>query len=204
MGKKSINLNRFSMIASLCLLSVFLCITLLAANGEQHTEHRAERKSMLLKMMDSMMTEMDSVSLDASVAGDFLRQMIPHHQGAVEMAEYEIKYGKQQEIAEMETMLKNYPYKEGETVPIKYVDAMTKIMMDMMHQTPTDMELKGKNVDCSFAMVMLSHHQAAVDMAMAFLKLEPQSQLVTFAQSIVSDQKKEIEQMQKFIENDCK
>ena len=39
---------------------------------------------------------------------------------------------------------------------------------------------------------------------MAFLKLEPQSQLVTFAQSIVSDQKKEIEQMQKFIENDCK
>lgn len=52
MGKKSINLNRFSMIASLCLLSVFLCITLLAANGEQHTEHRAERKSMLLKMMD--------------------------------------------------------------------------------------------------------------------------------------------------------
>ena len=81
---------------------------------------------MLLKMMDSMMTEMDSVSLDASVAGDFLRQMIPHHQGAVEMAEYEIKYGKspemirlarkivtaqQQEIAEMETMLKNYPYK---------------------------------------------------------------------------------------------
>ena len=81
---------------------------------------------------------------------------------------------------------------------------MTKIMMDMMHQTPTDMELKGKNVDCSFAMVMLPHHQAAVDMAMAFLKLEPQSQLVTFAQSIVSDQKKEIEQMQKFIENDCK
>ncbi len=219
MGKKSINLNRFSMIASLCLLSVFLCITLLAANGEQHTEHRAERKSMLLKMMDSMMTEMDSVSLDASVAGDFLRQMIPHHQGAVEMAEYEIKYGKspemirlarkivtaqQQEIAEMETMLKNYPYKEGETVPIKYVDAMTKIMMDMMHQTPTDMELKGKDVDCSFAMVMLPHHQAAVDMAMVFLKLEPQSQLVTFAQSIVSDQKKEIEQMQKFIENDCK
>jgi len=93
MGKKAINLNRFSMIASLCLLSVFLCITLLAANGEQHTEHCAERKSMLLKMMDSMMTEMDSVSLDASVSGDFLRQMIPHHQGAVEMAEYEIKYG---------------------------------------------------------------------------------------------------------------
>lgn len=29
MGKKAINLNRFSMIASLCLLSVFLCITLL-------------------------------------------------------------------------------------------------------------------------------------------------------------------------------
>ena len=212
MGKKAINLNRFSMIASLCLLSVFLCITLLAANGEQHTEHCAERKSMLLKMMDS-------ISLDASVSGDFLRQMIPHHQGAVEMAEYEIKYGKspemirlarkivtaqQQEIAEMETMLKNYPYKEGETVPIKYVDAMTKIMMDMMHQTPTDMELKGKDVDCSFAMVMLPHHQAAVDMAMVFLKLEPQSQLVTFAQSIVSDQKKEIEQMQKFIENDCK
>ena len=214
MGKKAINLNRFSMIASLCLLSVFLCITLLAANGEQHTEHCAERKSMLLKMMDSMMTEMDSVSLDASVSGDFLRQMIPHHQGAVEMAEYEIKYGKSPEMIRLarkivtaqqqETMLKNYPYKEGETVPIKYVDAMTKIMMDMMHQTPTDMELKGKDVDCSFAMVMLPHHQAAVDMAMVFLKLEPQSQLVTFAQSIVSDQKKEIEQMQKFIENDCK
>lgn len=219
MDKWNINQSRFLTIAGLCLLSVFLCIPLLAADGEQHKEHHAEKKNVLLRMMDSMMTEMESVPLDASVSGDFLRQMIPHHQGAVEMAEYEIKYGKspemirlarkivtaqQKEIAEMEAMLKNYPYREGETVPIKYVDAMNKIMMDMMHQTPTDEELKGKNVDCSFAMVMLPHHQAAVDMAMVFLKLEPQSQLVTFAQGIVSDQKKEIEQMQKFIEIDCK
>lgn len=170
-----------------------------------------------LKMMDTMMMSMDSAKLTGNVNVDFLVQMIPHHQGAVEMAKYEIEHGKdfemiqlaksilaeqQNEIAIMETMIKNYGTTIGKPSS-EYVQAMNATMETMMKNTPTDSLLKDKSVDCAFAMVMLPHHQAAVDMAVALMPFKPDKQTTSYAESIIASQQYEIDQMNEYIKNNC-
>lgn len=169
-----------------------------------------------LKMMDVMMVQMDSVPITGSIEHDFLAQMIPHHQAAVEMAKYEIDNGKnfemiqlaksilteqQGEIMDMNVMLKSIPAGKGTADPA-YKAAMDKTMEVMMNSTPTDAQLPA-DVDCSFAMVMLPHHKAAVDMAVAVLKFNPNSQVAIYAQRIIGDQQIEIDQMNEYINNNC-
>ncbi len=170
-----------------------------------------------LKIMDKMMTQMDSVRLTGSVERDFLIMMIPHHQAAVEMAKYEIANGKnfemvqlaksilaeqQGEIMEMQAMLEGYPA-EGGNVNSAYKAAMDKTMEVMMKKTPTDAQLP-EDVDCCFAMIMLPHHRAAIDMALVMLKFNPESQLAIRAQRIIGDQQVEIDQMLEYVNKNCK
>ncbi len=187
--------------------------------GMNHSMHQITQENTFLKMMDSMMTAMDAAPLGTSTQGNFLRQMIPHHKGAIEMAKYEIANGKnrqmiqlaksilteqQGEIAEMNALLALYPLKQSETVTAEYKKAMDDAMMKMMITSPSDKDLEGKSIDCAFAMVMLPHHQAAVDMATALLKLSPEGQVATYAARIISDQQIEIQQMDEFINQHCK
>lgn len=184
-----------------------------------HATNQVAHENVFLKMMDSMMVDMNAVPLDASVEGNFLRQMIPHHRGAVEMAKYEMDNGtnremiqlaknifteQQGEITKMNALLELYPFKQGEQPSPEYKKAMDDVMMKMMKDTPSEKDLEGKSIDCAFAMVMLPHHQAAVGMAKVLLKLSPQGQVATYAAGIVSDQQKEIQQMTEFVKQNCK
>lgn len=176
-------------------------------------------ENVFLKMMDTMMMAMDAVPLDASPEGNFLRQMIPHHEGAIEMAKYEIANGKdpqmlqlaksilaeqQGEIVEMQALLRLYPLTANKQPSAEYKTAMSATMDTMMATTPTDSLLASKSIDCTFALVMLPHHQAAVDMAAALLRFNPQGQVANYALRIISDQQIEIEQMETYISKHCK
>ena len=72
---------------------------------------------------------------------------------------------------------------------------MDKMMTDM-HQ----MEMTG-NVDNDFAMMMKSHHQAAVDMAQAELESGKDESLKKMAQNIINAQRSEINELQSFLDN---
>lgn len=178
--------------------------------------HHPVSVNPFLLMMDTMMVVMDAVPLTGSVERDFLAQMIPHHQAAIEMAKYEIAHGKnfemiqlaksilaeqQGEIMDMQAMLAGYP--PGKGANPAYKAAMDKTMEVMMTNTPTDSQLS-ESVDCCFSMVMLPHHQAAVDMAVAVLKFSPDSPVATYARRIIGDQMVEIEQMKEYINKNCK
>jgi uncharacterized protein (DUF305 family) len=69
-------------------------------------------------------------------------------------------------------------------------------MMTEMHQ----MEMTG-NIDKDFAMAMKSHHQAAVDMAQLELESGKDDELKKIAQNIMIAQKKEINELQSFLNN---
>lgn len=68
------------------------------ALGDSATGGKAEEalKASMAKMHENMMVK---YSGDADV--DFVRSMIPHHQGAVDMAKIELQYGKDAEIKKL-------------------------------------------------------------------------------------------------------
>ncbi|HVT54376.1 MAG TPA: DUF305 domain-containing protein [Dongiaceae bacterium] len=50
---------------------------------------------------DQMMTAMHGVALTGDADKDFVDMMIPHHEGAVDMAKLEIQYGKDPQLKQM-------------------------------------------------------------------------------------------------------
>lgn len=186
--------------------------------NEKAKSASSENKSGIYftELMDNMMSKMNAVELSASVERNFLLQMIIHHEGAVKMAQYEIQNGTQpemlnlakgiiakqkSEIAMMKEMLKAYPVIPGKCDPA-YEKEMKKIMMDMIKAIPQTNKLYS-NTDCNFAITMLPHHKAAVEMSEALLKFKPKGKIVSFAESIISAQNKEIELMKNFLKKNC-
>lgn len=68
--------------------------TVAAAAGQTDAEKFvAENEAAMTKMMDGM-----SAAPTGDVDSDFVAMMIPHHQGAIEMAMSELRYGKNEQL----------------------------------------------------------------------------------------------------------
>src|SRR5499427_440284 len=71
--------------------------------------------------------------------------------------------------------------------------------MDKMHMTMEAVKASG-NSDVDFVLLMLPHHQAAIDMAKTQLLYGKDPQMRRLAQEIITDQQLEIELMQRWLE----
>jgi hypothetical protein len=85
--------------SSLCALLAF---TLIAAGGAQpHRHSPAARPDGFQAMMAGAVARMHT-AMDVPFTGDadrdFARMMIPHHQGAIDMAIVELRYGKDKRL----------------------------------------------------------------------------------------------------------
>lgn len=72
-----------------------------------------------------------------------------------------------------------------------------KAAMEKMHASLTNMQMMESpfQADHDFAMMMIPHHQAAIDMAKVELKYGHDPKLRKMAQKIIKDQQKEISEM---------
>jgi uncharacterized protein (DUF305 family) len=77
-------------------------------------------------------------------------------------------------------------------------DMDMKAMMGSMNEKMSAMPMSG-NTDVDFAAMMRVHHQGAINMAEAELKTGKNARMRTMAKNIISAQKKEIEQLEKFL-----
>jgi len=80
-------LNRFVAV----FLVIFAMITIASA---QHDHHRSGFGSDMHTGMEQMMKDMESAPMTGDPDKDFLAMMIPHHEGAVEMARLVLIHGK--------------------------------------------------------------------------------------------------------------
>lgn len=156
-------------------------------------------------------------SMNISYSGnsdiDFVRGMIPHHQGAVDMALVELRYGKDEEVKALarwiikwqETeigLMKQWLLGRDSAWVAKNVDALEtvkayKASMAAMHQN-MNITFSG-DADQDFVRGMIPHHQAAVDMAVIFTKTARDPFLRTLASDIIRSQRQEIAQMQEWL-----
>lgn len=170
-------------------------------------------KKSMEKMHHAMMIE---YSGDADV--DFVRGMIPHHQGAIDMAKIQLKYGKdealrdlaqriilaqEEEIAFMQSWLRgrDSAYKSANAKTATSTVEFEKIMADM-HKNMT-IKYSG-NSDVDFARGMIPHHQGAIDMAWVLKREGSAPELRAMLDDIIRSQSQEIDMMKEWLENNKK
>jgi uncharacterized protein (DUF305 family) len=79
------------------LFTVFVFIGTVGAGYAQDMGYQKEMEMAHKKMMEDMMAMKSTGNPDK----DFAMMMIPHHQGAIDMAEVELKYGKDPTLEKM-------------------------------------------------------------------------------------------------------
>ena len=152
-------------------------------------------------------------SMNAPLVGsadvDFVRQMIPHHQGAVDMAKIQLNYGRDEKLKKFNAwvifaqdqeiaMMKNWLRRKDNSVEVRgaqdyYGEVMTKMHHAMMVDYTGD-------ADVDYVRGMIAHHQGAVDMASIWLAEGSDPELKLLAHDIYSSQTYEIAWMQDWLE----
>jgi uncharacterized protein (DUF305 family) len=159
-------------------------------------------------------TEEDTEANEADVA--FVQQMIPHHEGAIEMAELvhertertelrELADGivevQDAEITQLEGMLERFGA-DRMMMGDEDGQAMDHDAMGMM--TETEMaelqEAEGEEFDRRFIELMIDHHQGAIDMSERVLAEGSDPEVAGLAEAIIAAQEAEIDQMRGWLD----
>lgn len=157
--------------------------------------------------------------MNAAMTGDadtdFAAMMIPHHQGAIDMAEVQLQYGKDPELRKLSeaiaaaqeneiAFMKGWLDKNGKPVDdssahaqhmpagMAYMEGMAKMNTDM------NAEMTG-DPDRDFVVMMIPHHQGAIDMARVQLEYGKDPELRKLSEAIISAQESEIALMKEWL-----
>ena len=135
----------------------------------------------------------------------FIDAMVPHHQGAIEMAEVALKNAEHEEIKQLSRNI--ISTQEAEIEELKAIKEqefgtsevpmeMSAGEMQMMGMTDPD-ELANKDpFDKAFIDAMIPHHQSAIEMAQVAYRESDNPEIKALAESIVDAQTREIAQME--------
>lgn len=163
--------------------------------------------SPLLAAMNGMMTRMSALKPRGNTDHDFAHLMIAHHQGAIAMADSELRDGQDATMRQLATKIKADQQKDiAELAPIagrldaaptNYqpqdpADPFTAQMKTAMDNMMQKMPPLVADPDMNFNMLMTTHHQSAMDMAQAELAHGKDTRLKQLAQKMVDTQQKEI------------
>ncbi|WP_157151975.1 DUF305 domain-containing protein [Brachyspira sp. SAP_772] len=174
-----------------------------------HAAHNASGSKIIDAMHAPMMAQAFEKTKNIDV--DFLVNMIPHHQGAIDSSKIlletttnetlktlanNIIKAQEKEIEEFKALVeelkaKNTDYSDIDTVA--FGNEAEKIMNDMMMEMSM-IEVTADN-DIDFLKGMIPHHQAAVDASKQILSYTKDDKIKEIANRIITDQEKEIADM---------
>ena len=151
-------------------------------------------------------TEMDhgGQSMDAPVTSDltYIDGMIVHHQGAINMAREALAQAESDNVKQLATQIINA--QEAEVMQLNvwreswYPDA-PESDVSQMDMGAMQVEAGDGSYDERWLQAMIVHHQAALDMSGQLLKVGEHSELVSFAEAVITAQTAEIKQMQEWL-----
>lgn len=167
--------------------------------------HSAEYMQSMATMSEKMMAASKIANPDVA----FATGMIAHHQGAIDMAKIQLKYGKDSEmraLAENIIKAQQIEITQMQTWLSKHKDdkAPTNTAMPEMDMKSHDAMMQGimdSDPDVAFAKGMIPHHQGAIDMANTELKMGKDKEMLQLAKQIKSAQDPEIKQMQAWLDS---
>src|SRR5215203_4076306 len=139
----------------------------------------------------------------------FIDAMVPHHQGAIEMARVALENAEHEEIKELSRNI--ISSQQAEIVELKAIKkeefGTSNVPMEMSQEQMRSMgmmdpqQLANKEpFDKAFIDAMIPHHQSAIEMAQVAYQKSENPRIKELAGNIVSDQQAEIEQMKQWRE----
>ena len=138
----------------------------------------------------------------------FIDAMVPHHQGAIAMAEVALKNAEHEEIKELSRNIVSTQQSEIEELKsIKKEEFGTpNVPMEMSSQQMRGMGMmmdpqrlsKREPFDEAFIDAMIPHHQSAIYMSQVAQEESKIPEIKELAENIVDAQKREIEQMKQW------
>jgi uncharacterized protein (DUF305 family) len=186
-----------------------LIFTQACSKDEDKITIQEHDKNQMMTIMHQMMDKMNAMQMSKDPDNDFAMMMMMHHQGAIDMANAELKDGKDatlkeiaqmmitaqtQEIAQLEAFLKGHPAH----LNVPEFDAKMMMGMEKMGRN-ADLQIINGNTDHDFAMLMIGHHQSAIEMAQMELNYGTHEEMKTMASKIIEEQQKEIKDLQEWL-----
>lgn len=172
---------------------------------------QAHDQNAMMKIMHSMMTKMDTMKMTMEVDKDFAMMMMMHHQGAIDMANEELKSGDNAEMKAMATKIIAAQTKEKADL-MEFVMMHTGMdttgshefheeMMMSMHkmEEAADLRVVTGDTDNDFANLMITHHQAATENAQSVIDHGHHAAIKTMAKKMIKDQQEEIIELQDWL-----
>ena len=150
-----------------------------------------------------------TVMSPTGIDGYFIEEMIPHHEGAIMMAQHALSEAKTKEVqqlaqniitsqqAEIDQMKAWYKEWFGNDVPVDMHGAHGEGMQSMSGDM--DALAAADDFDKEFIRQMIPHHEMAVMMAEMLQVSSARMEMVNFAQRIIDAQKGEITDMNNWL-----
>jgi uncharacterized protein (DUF305 family) len=140
----------------------------------------------------------------------FIDAMVPHHQGAIAMANVALENAEHEEIKELSRNIVSTQHAEIEELKAikKQEFGTSEVPMEMSSKQMRDMGMmmdpqalaEENPFDRAFIDAMIPHHRSAIEMAKVAKKRSENARIEELAGNIVSAQKGEIEQMRRWQE----
>jgi uncharacterized protein (DUF305 family) len=174
------------------------------AEGLQVQPHDQNK---MMTIMHQMMARMDSMPMSGDPDDDFAMMMKMHHQGAIDMANEQLKSGddatvktmaqkviasQQAEITELDAFMASH---EVEGPPNHEFMMMHEASMEKMMKA-NDLRVITGDADNDFLALMIDHHQSAIENSQAELLFGKHPEMKAMAEQIIAEQQQEIMEFQ--------
>jgi uncharacterized protein (DUF305 family) len=138
----------------------------------------------------------------------FIDAMVPHHQGAIAMANVALENAEHEEIKELSRNIVSTQHAEIEELKAikKQEFGTSEVPMEMSSKQMRGMGMmmdpqelaRSESFDRAFIDAMIPHHQSAIEMAKVAYEKSENPRIKKLAENIVSAQQREIEQMKQW------
>jgi len=196
-------------IKMLSLASLLIFAQACSKDDDNQVTIQEHDKNQMMTIMHQMMDKMNAMQMTKDPDNDFAMMMTMHHQGAIDMANAELKDGtdatmkaiaqkmitaQTQEIAQLNTFLKGH----APHLSLPEFDAKMMMGMEKMGRN-ADLQVINGRIDHDFAILMTGHHQSAIEMSKMELDYGTHTEMKTMASKIIEDQEMEIKELQEWL-----